>query len=138
MFGKAVLAAIGVATLVVPSVALAQPDYGYGRPYQAQYYGQSRGDYDGARWGRRFGGYPEFRGVEEHIRREIREGVREDLIEPDDARDLFSQLRDIQGQEAREFRVHGWNLPDDDRYRLQSRLQQLDALVDQVRDEPEG
>src|ERR1700758_5087960 len=128
MFRKAALVAIGLAGLVVPSMASAQAYYGYGQSYQAQYYGQPRGDYYGSRWGGRFGGYPEFRGIEEHIRREIQEGVREDLIEPDDARDLFWQLRDIQGQEAREFRVHGWNLPDDDRYRIRSRLQQLDAL----------
>lgn len=139
MLRKAALAAIGVAGLALPSITAAQPYYGsaYGQSYQVQYYGQPRGDYYGNGWGRRFGGYPEFRGIEAHIRNEIQEGVREDLIEPDDARDLFSQLRNIQGQEAREFRVHGWNLPDDDRYRLQSRLQQLDALVDQVRAEPE-
>lgn len=139
MLRKAALAAIGVAGLALPSIASAQAYYGpaYGQSYQVQYYGQFRGDYYGNGWGRRFGGYPEFRGIEAHIRNEIQEGVREDLIEPDDARDLFSQLREIQGQEAREFRVHGWNLPDDDRYRLQSSLQQLDALVDQVRAEPE-
>lgn len=139
MFTRAVLAAIGAAGLVVPSMASAQAYYGhaYGQGYQVQYYGQPRGDYYGNGWGRRFGGYPEYRGIEQHIRSEIQEGVREDLIEPEDARDLFGQLRDIQGQEAREFRVHGWNLPDDDRYRLRSQLQQLDAEVDQVRAEPE-
>lgn len=138
MFTKAALAAIGAATLVIPGAAAAQQYYSPRdiQPYYAQYYGQPRGDYYG-RWRGRFGGYPEFRGIEDHIRREIQDGVREDLIEPDDARDLYGQLRAIQGQEAREFRVHGWNLPDDDRYRLRSQLQQLDALVDQIRDEPE-
>lgn len=63
------------------------------------------------------------------------QGVRDDLIERDDARDLMGQLRDIQLQEAREFRVHGWNPPDDDQYRIRSRLDQLDRLVDQIRDE---
>lgn len=137
MFRKAALVALGLAGLVAPSMASAQTAYGYGPAYRVQYYGQPRGDYYGNGWGRRFGGYPEFRGIEDHIRREIQEGVQQDLIEPEDARDLYSQLRDIQGQEAREFRVHGWNLPDDDRYRIRSRLQQLDSLVDQVRDEPE-
>jgi len=139
MFMKAALAAIGAAALVIPGAAAAQQFYSPrdAQLYPAQYYGQPRGDYYGRARGR-FGGYPEFRGIEDHIRSEIREGVREDLIEPDDARDLFGQLRGIQGQEAREFRVHGWNLPDDDRYRLRTQLQQLDALVDQIRAEPEG
>lgn len=137
MFRNAALAAIGVAGLIAPSMASAQTYGGPAQAYQVQYYGQPRGDYYGNGWGRRFGGYPEFRGIEQHIRQEIQEGAREDLIEPEDARDLFSQLRDIQNREAREFRVHGWNLPDDDRYEIRSRLQQLDSRVDQVRDEPE-
>ena len=133
------LAAIGAAGLVIPGVAAAQAYAapGYGQIYHAPYYGERRADYDD---GRRvqYGSYPEFRGIEQHIRREIVEGVREDLIERDDARDLFGQLREIQAQESREFRVHGWNLPDDDRYRIRSELQRLDALVDQIRAEPEG
>lgn len=138
MLAKAALGALGAAALILPTAASAQPYYGpgYPQPYYAQPYGQPRGDYAN-RWGARFGGYPEFRGIEDHIRREIQEGLREDLIEPDDARDLFGQLRNIQTQEAREFRVHGWNLPDDDRYRLRSQLQQLDQTVDEIRDEPE-
>lgn len=142
MIKQALLAAIGAASLALPAAASAQGYYaqGYsGRGYYAQGYGGGyyapRGDYYGAR--RRFAGYPEFRGVEDHIRREIQEGVREDLIEPEDGRDLFGQLRDIQRQEAREFQVHGWQLPDDDRYQIASRLNQLDRLVDQIRAEPE-
>lgn len=133
---KAALVALTAATLTIPGAAAAQQFFGpdSGRPYYAQYYGQPRGDYDG-RWRGRFNGYPEFRGIEDHIRREIQEGVRDDLIEREDARDLFAQLRDIQQQEAREFRVHGWNLPPDDRYRLRSQLQQLDAEVDEIRNE---
>ena len=136
MFKKMAVAAVGAAVLVIPAAVSAQQYYGSGqvKPYYAQYYGQPRGDYD-SRWRGRFSGYPEFRGVEQHIRQEIQSGVREDLIAPDDARDLMGQLRTIQNQEAREYRVHGWNLPDDDRYRLRSQLQQLDQLVDQIRDE---
>jgi hypothetical protein len=135
MFKNAALAAIGAAAFVLPGAAGAQQysGPGYGRLYYAQEYGQLGGDWYQRR--AHFYGYPEFRGVEEHIRREIQDGVREDLIERDDAGDLMGQLRDIQMQEAREFRVHGWNLPDDDRYRLRSRLGQLDQLVDQIRDE---
>lgn len=138
MFKTAALAALSAATLVLPAVASAQQ---YGVPWQrltpVQYYDQRRGDWDRDRdYDRRRAGYPEFRGIEDHIRGEIQQGVRDDLIERDDARDLMGQLRDIQMQEAREFRVHGWNLPDDDRYRIRARLQQLDRLVDQIRDEP--
>lgn len=136
MLTKAALAALGAATLIIPAAASAQAYYGgYGGPYNP-YYGQPRGDYS-ERWRGRFPGYPEFRGIEAHIRREIQDGLRQDLIEPDDARDLFGQLRRIQAQEAREFSVHGWDLPEDDRYRLRSELQQLDARVDEIRNEPE-
>lgn len=143
MFTKAALAALAAATLAVPAAASAQTYYahvgrtwGGAQPYYAQYYGAPRGDYDRG-WRGRFSGYPEFRGIEDHIRSEIQEGVRDDLIERDDARDLFGQLRDIRAQEAREFRVHGWNLPQDDRYRIRARLQQLDHQVDEIREEPE-
>lgn len=129
MFRKAFLVALGVAALVAPAVASAQSYGGYD-------YDRRGGDYYNSY--RRFGGYPQFRGIEDHIRREIQEGVREDLIEPDDARDLLAQLRDIQNQEAREFQVHRWNLPDDDQYRLQARLDRLDRLVDEIRAEPEN
>lgn len=112
-----------------------QGEYPQGQPY----YGQRQGDYDsnrGQAWGRRFPGYPEFRGEEQHIRREIWESQREDMIEPDDARDLMQQLRQIQWHEQREFQVHGWNLPDDDRQRIRFELDQLDHQVDQIRQEP--
>lgn len=71
-----------------------------------------------------------------HIRREIQESMREDMSEPDDARDLMRQLRQIQSHEAREFSVHGWNLPDDDRDRICAQLDRLDHTVDAPRDEP--
>ena len=131
MLRQMMLTALTAACLVAPAAGSAQPYYaqGYARDYDGP-----RGDYN--RGGRRFGGYPEFRGLEGHIRREIVEGVREDLIERDDARDLMAQLRDIQRDEAREFRVHRWDLPPDDRYRLRARLNDLDRLVDQIRAEP--
>ena len=128
MIKHAFLAIAGAASLLIPAAAAAQS-------YYAQGYYAPRGDYDGARRG--FAGYPEFRGIEGHIRGEIRDGLQQDLIEPDDARDLLGQLRDIERQEVREFRVHGWSLPDDDRDRIRARLDQLDHLVDQIRAEPE-
>jgi hypothetical protein len=85
---------------------------------------------------REWTGYPQFAGIESHIRREIDEGVRDDLIERDDARDLLAQLADIRRDEVREFRVHGWGLPLDDEYRLRRRLETLDQTVDGIRDEP--
>lgn len=133
MFTKTAFAALGAAALILPAAASAQQYYGdRDQPNYSQSYGQNRGDY-GRSQAR---GYPEFRGIEEHIRREILEGMQDGSIERDDAHDLFGQLRDIQSHEAREFRVHRWNLPDDDRYRLRSQLQQLDQLVDRIRAEP--
>lgn len=129
------MAALTTATLALPAMAAAQPYYG--QPFDRGYpsdYERPRGDFSRGRQPG-FGVYPEFRDVELHIRREIQDGVREDLIEPDDARDLMAQLRDIQGQEMGEFRVHGWSLPQDDRARIRSNLDRLDQLVDQIRDE---
>lgn len=136
---KFILGIVGVAALAVPFAASAQQYYGQPNYGGQPYYGQPQGDYyghGGWGWGRRFPGYPEFRGQEEHIRREIREAVRDDMIAPDDARDLFGQLRQVQWHEQREFQVHGWNLPDDDRQRLRFELGQLDRTVDQIRQEP--
>jgi len=81
-------------------------------------------------------GYAEFRGQEAHIRDHIREGVREDMIAPEDARDLMGELRDIRAQEYREFQAHGWRLPYDDGARIHERLARLDHEVDDIRDEP--
>ncbi len=129
------LLVLGAAALAVPAAASAQQYYGqpqYGHPS----YGQPRGDwYRGRRV--RFGGYPEFKPLEAHIRGEIQDGLRDDLLMADDARDLTGQLRQIQLEEWREYRVHGWNLPEDDRARIRSELNQLDQTVDQTRDEPE-
>ena len=152
---KIVLLAAGAAALALPAAATAQQYYGqpeyrqqqpeyrqpeyrqpeYRQPqYQGQRsYGQGDGDY-GARRGR-FAGYPQFRGIEAHIRSEIAQAVREDMIERQDARELMGQLRDIQMQEAREFRVHGWDLPADDQQRIGEQLGALDRQVDQIRNE---
>jgi hypothetical protein len=137
---KAFVLLIGATALAAPAAALAQQYYreqpsDSGSQYNQPYYSQPNGDYQ--RRSRRYGfaGYPEFRGVESHIRQEIYEGARDDMIQSDDARDLRSQLHDIQMEEAREFGVHGWNLPEDDRAQIDDRLRQLDQLVDQTRDE---
>ena len=137
MLKSSILVALGAAALIAPQTSQAQSYYGgrYEQPYRAQDYGQPRGDYSDRSRSVRFNGYPEFRGLEAHIRGEIFQAVRDDEIEREDARDLMNQLRDIQMQEAREYRIHGWRLPDDDRYRIRSRLDQLDALVDQTRQE---
>lgn len=112
-----------------------QPQYDGQRDYGQPQYGQPPGDW---RQSRRdgFAGYPQFRRVEAHIRQEIQQGVRDDLLARDDAADLMSQLRQIQMQEMREYRVHGRNLPYDDQMRIGSELDQLDHVVDQTRDEP--
>jgi hypothetical protein len=109
---------------------------GYGqRGYDQRDQGQDRGDFQGARRGG-YGAYPQFKPIEAHIGQEIREALRDDLIDADDARDLTQQLRAIQYQEMREFRAHGWNLPYDDQARIRAQLAQLDRQVDQTRDEP--
>jgi hypothetical protein len=155
---KLILLAAGAAAIALPAAASAQPydqqdlgqqdygqrdygqrDYGqrdYGqRDYGQRDYGQDRGDVYGARRAG-YGVYPQFKPIEAHIRQEIREALRDDAIEADDARDLMQQLRGIQDQEMREFRVHGWNLPYDDQVRIRARLGRLDRQVDQIRNEP--
>jgi len=138
-----ILLAAGAAALAAPAAALAQ-QYG-DRPYSDQQrgeYGQHSGDYGQPRgdWGwnryRSFPGYPEFRGLESHIRGEIHQGLLDDTLDREGANDLLAQLQQVRYDEAREFRAHGWNLPYDDRMRIQSELQQLDAQVDQTRGEP--
>lgn len=136
----------GVAALAAPAAALAQQ---YGQPYgdrpyydQRGEYGQPRGDYDQPRgdyaYGRyrSFPGYPEFRSLEMHIRGEIQQGVRDDTLDREGANDLYGQLQQIRYHEMREYRVHGWNLPWDDRMRIRDDLQRLDQEVDQTRAEP--
>jgi len=116
-----VLVAAGVAALALPAAAQAQS---YWRGYDAPRY-TPQGDYYG-----RLEGYPEFRGLEQHLRREIADRD----LPPWQAERFRDELRRIQWQEQREFREHGWRLPDGDRYEIRSRLQQLDARVDRARD----
>lgn len=80
------------------------------------------------------GVYPQFSGIENHIRREVMHGTRDGDLSWDEGRDLLGQLRGIQGMERREFAFHGWNLPYDDAARIQARLDQLDQRVDWLRD----
>jgi hypothetical protein len=119
---KFILFAAGFAALAIPAAA------------SAQYYAQPRGDFYQNRRSY-FRGYPEFRNEEMHIRREIDEGVREDLLAPEDAAELRDRLRQIQLREAREYREHGPYLPDYDRAAIRAQLDELDRLVDQTRDE---
>ena len=154
---KLSLAAIGVAVLALPAMASAQQSYGqrddqqgYNRPtddrqnYDRPNYDQNgydrhddhgRGDdYRGRRdYGR--GSYPQFRGMEQHIRSAIERAVRADMIQRDDAPDLMNQLRQIQYQEQREMSRHGYNLPRDDEQRIREQLAQLDRQVDEMRQE---
>jgi hypothetical protein len=107
----------------------AQPSpaaYGAGA-YGAGAYGASN---------RAWTGYPEFRSWEYRIRTNIEADVANDLIAPDDARDLMHQLGDIEVKEAAEFRAHGWDLPYDDRQRIQYSFEQLDRSVDQISEQP--
>jgi hypothetical protein len=145
--GKIALFAIAAGLVAAPIASNAQQYYdqmpndqsqyanpAYGQPRYDRYGDQGRrGDYDQRR---SYGSYPQFRSIEAHIRSEIQSGLRDDLIAPDDARDLMSQLRQIQYQEAREYRIHGWNLPGDDAQRIQEQLTELDRTVDETRQEP--
>jgi hypothetical protein len=81
-------------------------------------------------------GAPELAEMEAHIRTAIREGVRDDLIPRDDARDLEGRLQDIQSRERRAYRRDGYRLSDYDRRMFRSELDQLDRMVDDIRDEP--
>lgn len=107
-------------------------------PASAQSWG---GDY-GGRWNEHgryaFGGYPEFRGEKRHIRSEIRQGREDGWLDEDQVQDFAQELRQVEQRESREFRVHGWNLPDDDREAIRSRLDELDQSIDQARDEQQG
>lgn len=121
----AVLLVAGLAALSLPIAASAQSwggDYASGRSYSY-----------GGRYA--FRGYPEFRSVKAHIRSEIRQGLEEGWLDEDQAQDFNQQLRQIQQNEAQEYRAHGWNLPENDRADIRSGLQELDQAVDEARDE---
>lgn len=145
MIKQAILCALGAASLAIPGVSSAQSYYGQGDRYDSNggYAGQGedRGDYQNGynHYGYgHFNGYPEFRGLEQHIRSEIIQSRRQDMIDQDGAQDLLNQLREIKIDQNREFQRHGWQLPDDDRYRIRSAYERLDREVDRIRQEPEG
>jgi hypothetical protein len=104
------------------------PPPGYSVSYGARRYATAEDDY--------WLGYPELADRENHIRGELKGGVRDGTIRPDTARDLMRQLGDIQVQEAAESRRHGPDLPYDERQRLQAQLDNLDRQVDRARGEP--
>lgn len=116
-----ILLAAGAAAIALPVAASAQqfdpqdygqPSYGqqgdgreeYGQRDYGQRdegkrdYGQDRGDFYAARR-TGYGVYPQFKPIEAQIRQEIRDGLRDDVIQADDARDLMQSLRGIQYQE---------------------------------------
>ena len=126
-----ILAGLAVGAFALTAGASqAQGYYGWYHPQPT--YSQPGGDFYSGRYG--FGGYPEFRGIEQHIRSELQQAVRDETIPGDDARALFGQLRRIQDRERREYRVHGWGLPQDDRASIRADLGRLDHLVDETRD----
>ena len=133
------LLAASAAALAAPLGAFAQQYGAYAyehRPSYGEYgadYGQPRGDYG---WRRGFVGYPEFRGIEWHIRSEIYQGLRDDTLDREGAHDLLAELQQVRYDEMREYRVYGRNLPYDDRMRIRQALRQLDWQVDQTRAEP--
>ena len=75
--------------------------------------------------------YPEFAGIEDHIRRHIREGLQSGAIQPDDAHQLFGRLHEIRDHEQRAYDMHGPDLPYDVRMRLRGELRELDHEVDE-------
>ena len=80
-------------------------------------------------------GDPELTRLEARIEQQIREGVQDDLIQRDDARDLESQLRDIQSREQSQYRRSGYRLSDYDRRAFMAELNRLDRQVDYIRNE---
>jgi len=125
---KLMFAAAGVIALAAPIAASAQ---GWGGDfYNGSGYG---GGYQSS-----FGGYPQFRDAERHIRREIRDGQSEGWLDDDQARSLSQTLRWIRMREQREFGEHGWSLPSWDAQRIQQSLDQLDRSIDTARDQDRG
>ncbi|MBV9693924.1 MAG: hypothetical protein JO261_09495 [Alphaproteobacteria bacterium] len=132
------LAVLALAGLATPTLAQGYYDGGYDRD-GGTYYDRGTGDYYGgygALYGPSFYGYPEYRGAEQHIRGEIWQAVRDDMIEREDAQALFAELQQIRQHQAREFQKHGWNLPYWDRQEIRNELNRLDREVDQIRQEP--
>jgi hypothetical protein len=123
-FRNKLLAALAVGLLASPVAAAAQSWGGYGGDY--------RGDYG---YRQDFRGYPEFQGLKSHIRQEIREGLSEGWLDRGQGRDMYRRLDWVQRREQREFREHGWRLPEGDRDQIRSMLNQIDRSIDEARDE---
>jgi hypothetical protein len=143
------LIAAALAALSIPDLASAQswngwrtPDpsdrvVGYdGHSYGGYGYGSSYrdGDYSGSHGWDGFSGFPEFSGEKEHISAEIQQGLQEGWLDDGGADGFWRDLRRVQDREFREYREHGWNLPDHDRADIRRMLDRLDHDVDEARD----
>jgi len=153
--------ALAVAAFAVPVGASAQQSYGqpdtgqqgYGQPAPGydqpgpgpQDYGQDQGPgpgdqqmNHGPKQGRRahLGVYPQFRSLERHIQRTVREERRSNALAPRDAHHLMAQLRHIQSEEASAYQTHGMNLPPQIQSRIEGELSQLAQAVDQSQGQP--
>jgi hypothetical protein len=116
------LAAASLTAVALPAAAQTWSGGGYSDYWQ------------GGRYSYGFQDYPEFRGEIAHVRGEIRQGLNEGWLDGGQARQLSWRLRQVQSREAREFRYHGWSLPNDDRAAIRADLDQLDHWADQARD----
>jgi hypothetical protein len=110
---------IGLAAAALSGAATAQPYQGPG-----DYYSHQASGWD----------FPEFRNVSWHIRNELRTGLREGWLDPDQADDFTRQLHRIQAMELAEYHEHGWGLPEADRNVIRARFSRLDGAVDAARD----
>jgi len=117
-----------------------QPQPGYGQPGPGPGYGQDQGPgpgdqqmQGGPRQGAhaQLGVYPQFRSLEKHIKRTVREERQANALGPRDARNLMAQLHQIQAEEMSAYQAHGMNLPPNIQARIQGELGQLAQAVDQ-------
>jgi len=118
-----------------------QPAPGYDQPGPGpQDYGQDQGPgpgdqqmNHGPKQGHRahLGVYPQFRSLERHIQRTVREERRSNALAPRDAHHLMAQLHQIQSEETSVYQAHGMNLPPEIQSRIQGELSQLAQAVDQ-------
>jgi hypothetical protein len=126
-----------------PPPGYGQPDagpQGYGQPGPGpQGYGADQGPgpdgqamQGGPRQGHhaQLGVYPQFRSLEKHIKRTVRQERRANALQPRDAHGLMAQLRQIQSEEMSAYQTHGMNLPANIQARIQGELTQLAQAVD--------
>lgn len=135
------IVAAGLAALLLPMAASADSWGGYGGQWMSQDNAwrdrddgdRQAGDYydDGRAW---FHGFPEFAGIRSHLKQEIREGLEDGWLSQERAQRMVARYRDIERDEYREFREHGWNLPDRERAEFRDRLSALDHRLDMARD----